>query len=78
MKKLSIIIGLISFGLMLIWVLCALFYCAFNDFPKTMPHAWNLALSIPFVIFLICCITFLICMRNFIITEIKQLLKDLN
>lgn len=78
MKKASIITAVICVLLMIVWVFCALIYCAFNDSPVRMPHIWNILLAIPFSIFLICCVVFIICIRSVIINEIKQLLKETN
>lgn len=76
MKKISIITGLVSFAIIVIWIFCALVYCAFNGFPKHMPDTWNTMLAIPFLFFLLAVVMFCISMRKAIIEEINYLINQ--
>ncbi len=78
MKKVSIICGSISIMLLILWVISALTWCCFNGFPKQMPDVWTRIAAIPTLTLLISCVVFLISIRSLVISEIKQLLKNLN
>jgi ABC-type polysaccharide/polyol phosphate export permease len=78
MKKVSIICVFSSFGLLLLWMICMLIWACFNGFPKQIPHIWNILAAIPTLILLISILVFFISIRSLVISEIKQLLKQLN
>lgn len=76
MKKISIIAGVISIALMVIWIFCAMSYCVFNGFPKHMPDTWNVILAILFLLFLLAVVMYFISIRKTIIEEIKYLINQ--
>lgn len=77
-KKYSLLGMLFTVAIMIVWVMCALIYCCFNDFPKSMPHGWNIILAIPCVGFLVSFIAFAASHHLIIITEIKDIIKNIN
>lgn len=76
MKKITIVVGLISMALIILWILFAVLYWLFSNQPKVLPKGWNIALGVPFATLLSSAICLAISERKLIISEINLFIKN--